>query len=393
MMDIQQQGIIAIIKSALSGQKYDLPEGFNFEKAVAYAIRSQITGMVYHGAVNCNISPDSVCMQKLFSNVCVTVSVDEQQLYELSKVKKAFDESGIKYMLMKGVLLKPLYPKSYMRTMSDLDILIDENQYSVIESIMESLCYHRGIESDHELPWKKNNVYIELHKRLISTHNKDFYSYFGEGWDFASPLVEQPNRYEMSKEDVFIYLFTHLVKHYRSGGIGIKHMTDLWVYLRAYPNINMNYIKASLSSMMLLDFYNNVISTLEVWFNDAPQTEITDLITHVIFKSGAFGFYEDHLAALVIRDFKTEKRKHSRFREIRELVFPPYKKMRSKYKVLKKAPLLLPCLWIYRGCVALKPSSQKIKGFKDNINVIATDKVAIYHQSLKKVGLDFNFKE
>lgn len=36
-------------------------------------------------------------------------------------------------------------------------------------------------------------------------------------------------------------------------------------------------------------FYTNVIDTFKVWFEDAEPTPKTELITDVIFKSGAYG--------------------------------------------------------------------------------------------------------
>lgn len=392
MDKIQQQAIITLVKSALTGQTYSLPDCFDFAKAVSYAKKSQITGLLYCGMINCGISPDLPFMRQLFLTVCTAVAIDEQQLYEFSRITELFNKNNIKYMPMKGILLKTIYPKSNMRTMSDLDILIDETQYSRIVPLMEELGYQKGTESDHELPWRKDRIYVELHKRIISTHNKDFYSYFGDGWDFAHPLSAQPNRYEMTHEDVYIYLFTHLVKHYRSGGIGMKHMTDLWVYRNIYPNMDMKYVAAALKKMMLLDFYNNVMLTLSVWFEEAKPTEITDLISYVIFKSGAFGNYDDHLAALVIRDFKTENKRHNRIREISALFFPPYHKMCLKYQVLNKFPALLPFMWVYRGVSAFKNGFGKMKSIRKNVDVIAKDKVTLYHESLQKVGLDYNFE-
>lgn len=392
MTEIQQNGIITLIKSALCGQAFSLPEGFDLKETIEYVTKSQITNMIYYGAINCGISQDSEIMQRLFLLVCQILSIDAYQKNEIDKICNAFDENGIDYMPLKGILLKKIYPNSSMRTMGDADILIRNEQYERIKPLLVEMGYKELPESNHELPWSKSKMFLELHKRLISTYNKDFYAYFRDGWGLAKLLPDKSNHYQMREEDTFVYLFTHLVKHYRSGGIGIKHMTDLWVFLKAYPNLDQDYINSVLNKLMLLEFYNNVMKTLKVWFADGEADDKTELITYTIFKSGAYGNYDDRLAALVIRDFKTENKKHNRVREIAEILFPPYKKMCDKYPILHKAAILLPCMWLYRGFAAVFTKPYKIKAVSKNIDIIANDKVSLYHKSLQKVGLDYNFE-
>jgi len=286
MEKILQDGIITLIKSALSGKAYELPTGFKIKDIIGYAKKSQIGEMVYCGAVNCGVEKNSAEMQELFVHTCNMINLNLKQKSEYERLIKCFEQQGIEYLPLKGIILKEIYPKSSMRTMSDIDILIKTEQYSMIEKILVDLGYTPEEESNHELPWSKKPIFLELHKRLISTYNKDFYRYFGEGWDFAKPSQSAPGRYGMSVEDVFIYLFTHLVKHYRSGGIGVKHMTDLWVYLKKYPDMNQEYINNALNKMKLLKFYKNVLDTLDAWFADGKNNELTELITFVIFKSG-----------------------------------------------------------------------------------------------------------
>ena len=106
---------------------------------------------------------------------------------------------------------------------------------------MQKLGYAEKVESNHEYIWHKAGSYIELHKRLIPTYNKDYYSYFGDGWRLAK--LKDGTRFSMTDEDQMVYLFTHYAKHYRDAGIGIRHIVDLWVYRNNKPNLNEEYIK------------------------------------------------------------------------------------------------------------------------------------------------------
>ena len=270
-MNSQQIGIISILKSALDGNKRTLPDDFDVAVAVKVAQKHQISAMFYYGALNCGISSSHPNMEQLFLQTCALISVSEQQMHSINEIFRLFDQNGIKYMPLKGTLLKKLYPKSEMRTMSDADILINTEQYDDIKPLMQSLGFSEILESDHELVWQKSNVHIELHKRLIPSYNKDYYEYFGDGWRLGKPCEEGACRYVMSAEDEMIYLFTHFAKHYRDAGIGIKHFIDLWVFRSSVKELNPEYILCELKKLELADFYKNIIRTLDVWFCEQPS--------------------------------------------------------------------------------------------------------------------------
>ena len=65
-MNIEQNGIITLIKSALSGEKLALLEGFDFAKACETAKAHGVSAIIYYGALNCGIDSSSAEMQMLF---------------------------------------------------------------------------------------------------------------------------------------------------------------------------------------------------------------------------------------------------------------------------------------------------------------------------------------
>ena len=246
-------------------------------------------------------------------------------------------------MPLKGAVLKKLYPKPEMRVMGDGDILIKSEQYEIIREAMQSLGYTEFIESDHEFIWNKPNIHIELHKRLIPSYNKDYYFYYGVGWKFAKP--DAGSCCKMSDEDTFVYIFTHYAKHYRDGGIGIRHITDLYVFLTSNPKLDKKYIETELNKLGLLKFYKNTINTIDVWFNNKQANDISDFITDRIFESGSYGTYVSHILSGAVKSSNFGK--NAKFKKVFNLIFPPYNDMSRKYLVLKKIPLLLQRYFFY----------------------------------------------
>ena len=394
MMDSQKTGMILLIKSALTGEKYTLPEDFDIEAAAKVAKKHQIIALFYYGALNCGISEALPVMQKLFMLTCQLVALSERQTFEINNLFKVFEESKIDYMPLKGTLLKKIYPKSEMRIMSDADILIRTEQHDSIRPIMLDLGYEEKIESNHEFVWEKKDIVIELHKRLIPSYNKDYYNYYGDGWRLGRPISKDSTRYEMSAEDEMIYNFTHYAKHYRDAGVGIKHIVDLWVYKINKQKLDNEYILSELKKLQLDKFYKNTMDTLEMWFNGGETNEQVEFITQIIFGSGVYGTHEAHLLSAAVKTTKTlGSARKTKLKRLIDTIFLPYSSMVNRYEVLKKAPVLLPFMWVVRWFEAIFIRKGSIKSNRQNLKVLSTKKINDYQTALNFVGLDFNFKE
>ena len=323
------------------------------------------------------------------NTTCQCIALNHNQIFELENIYKAFNESGIEYMPLKGAVLKKLYPKPEMRVMGDGDILIKTEQYDIICEKMQALGFTEILESDHELIWNKSNLHVELHKRLIPSYNKDYYSYYGDGWRFAKP--DAGSCYKMSDEDTFVYIFTHYAKHYRDGGIGIRHITDLYVFLISNPQLDKEYIETELNKLGLLEFYKNTINTIGVWFYNKSENDISDFITDRIFESGSYGTYVSHILSGAVK--ASNSGRNAKYKKMFKLVFLPYKDMCRKYPILKKTPLLLPIMWIGRIINILFTKRDKITKQRKELKYMTEENIAKYKKELKYVGIDFDFNK
>ena len=379
-MDSLQKDIIGIIKSALTGEKYELSAEFDLANAVNIAKKHGITAMFYYGALNCGVSQAEPLMQELFMYTCKNIAVSTQQMHEISNIFSAFDKAEIDYMPLKGTLLKQMYPKSEMRSMGDADILIKTEQYEKICNIMESLGFSKVTETDHELSWRNKSLYVELHKRLFSTYNKDYYDYYGNGWKVAKKT--NTTKYEMTDEDNFIYLFTHYAKHYRHAGIGIRHLTDLYVFLFIKPNIDVKLIEKELEKMHLSEFYNNSMKTLKVWFENEEANQITDFITDKIFGSGSYGTAENATISDAILISKSSSADTVCKKNIIKSVFPSIDIMKIKYPILEKHAYLLPIMWLVRWVSVILFKRDSIKHKKEKIKILTAENISNYQEEL-----------
>ena len=392
-MTQQQSTIILLIKSALTGQPYRLPDDTNLAAVFQTAKAHGVDVMVYYGCLLCGVDRTHPVMQEQTLRVYRSITISETQLSAIRKITGQLESHGVNYMPLKGTLLKSLYPKAEMRRMGDGDILIDLKKYKDIRSFMSDLGYIEKYESNHEIVWEKHPVTVEFHKLLIPSYNKDFFRYFGDGWKLAKPVPGHSYRYEMTPEDEMIYLFTHFAKHYRDAGIGIRHIVDLWVYRQHHPKLDLNYLRRELEQLHLWEFYENVIRTLGVWFENYPADEKTEHIAQFIFTSGEYGrTYISSLSSTL----KGTKGGHSvesvKRKRVLQVLFPGYKTMCLIYPVLRKAPILLPALWLVRLFEKVFVT-KRVKSFANRQLSVEASEVSQYQQSLNFVGLDFHFTE
>lgn len=395
-MDSQLFGIVTLLRSALKNEALTLPEDFDWSTAANILYEHHLVGMAIRGAARCGVPRSHPSLRQLTALFCKDVAASRLQMQQLATVYSLFQEHGIAYMPVKGAVLKPLYPQSELRIMGDADILIRQEQYLAIRELLSSLGLQEDEESDHELIWRGGDFKLELHKHLIPSYNKDYYAYYGDGWQLARQ-DGQSSAYHLSPEDHFIYLLVHFAKHYRDGSISAKNVCDFWVYRKAYPHMDEAYLTAELQKLKLLDFYRNILDLLDTWFEGAAPTRAVEILTQTAFRGGIYTFEESQLTGSVIKLTKeTASLSGSKYKWLRRKLFPPINTLAQSYHILRKYPVLLPFIWILRWFdefLLRRGQVKRVLAASREVMHMDTDRIADYEEQLRSVGLGFNFPE
>jgi hypothetical protein len=386
-MNITYQGILVLLRSAITGEKLALPEGFDLAAAYGDIRRHQLVPLAYEGAVNCAVPMNLPVMAKLQDGYCQCLMRMTGQIQMVDRVLSAFEKAGIDYLPLKGCNLYSLYPKPELRIMADADVLIREEQREKIDPVMKALGFQESEESDHELNWKSDALYMELHKRVVPTYDEDYYAYFGDGWDKARHSTGC--RYRLSPEDDYIYLLTHFAKHYRNGGVGVRQALDLWVYRRANPRLDMAYIDTQLKTLRLDRFHHNMICLLGYWFENGEGNETSEFMGEFIFKSGVWGDVQSHYLA---QEAKVQKGTSSfaagRLKTILKVIFPSREYAQVTYPVLRKWPILLPFVWVVIWGRTLLFRRDALKRRKEQFTAVTGETLDAYRRSMEFVGIE-----
>ncbi len=384
--------VIKLLRSALTGEKLLLTPDFSIDGIQSILKRHGVQAMGYIGAVNCGVPRNDPDMQSLFAAYRQNILISQNQLNSAETLFHSFDKAGIDYLPLKGLILKHLYPYPELRPMGDGDILIRMSQYPEIREVMLSLGYEEGQESDHELPWKSKGLYVELHKHLVPTTDRDLFGYYDDGWNLARKSAG--SRYHMSDEDTFVFLFAHFAKHFRAGGIGCRHTVDLWVYRSKHPKMNEDYILDQLKKLCLDVFYQNILAVMNAWFYDKPYNRYSEFITECIFDNGIWGTAENLYIAESLRSAEgTDSVRRGKWRLLFSRIFLNLQEMQYRYPVLIKHSYLLPVYWVWR-IIELpfhnsRVVSSRISWFQKN----SEDKILKRKNDLEFVGFYGMFRE
>lgn len=389
-MDKIQKDLISLLKNRIYNIPIKLSDNTDWDTLLRLSEKAQILPMIYDAIKASNLNIPEDVETKYTQKLIMSATIDAQQEFHIQQLISVFNENNIDFSLLKGASIKKLYSNSFYRCMGDIDILIRTEQYSEIKKIMLQLQYTEQKESVHELIWTKTPfICIELHKMLIPEYNSDFYAYYGNGWG-------KMNRYDgcmyrMTPEDEFIYLFTHFSKHYRDGGIGIRHLVDLRVYMNHY-SLDERYVVDELKSLHLERFYKNIVDTINVWFDEGKETTETTIITNTIFHSGSYGNAEKFDYANALRTTKHYTNTFmAKVAYITKLIFLPLSSMKKRYPLLNKFTFLLPIFWCIRWGDVLINNRNRIKIQSDRAKRICEKDVDSYENELDAVGLNYYF--
>lgn len=361
-METLHAGVITLLRSTLNCETLKLPESFDWDEAYNILYNHHLVGLGLQGAARCGAPRTHPAVTRLTAMFCSDLRVSRNQMQKIREVCALFDANGIEYLPVKGAVIKSLYPRPEYRVMGDADILIRQEQYPLIRSLLPSLGMKEKDNSDYEYTWECPELTLELHRHLVSQHFRNYFTYYRDSWQFARK-EENSTRYFLSPEDHFIYLIVHFAKHYLNGTICAKDICDFYVWRQAHPHMDGDYILRQLHTLQLADFYRNVQDLLDNWFKGAPATEATELITRSAFQGGVHDEFNRSVADNVMRRHTDDGDPLLKMKIIWffRALFPSRITMSYTYPVLTKCPVLLPVFWVVRWFNALFRDRDRLK--------------------------------
>ena len=304
--------------------------------------------------------------QKFNKTLMLSVYRDSLKDFAITQVGEILENEKISHIPLKGTVLRKLYPKPWMRTSCDIDVLVKEED---CERAIEALCkegFKRTADcSTHDYNLvSSNNFHVELHYTLtqeesLITADKILDKVF----DYAYPEKDGGYSYALPYEIMLIYHLAHMARHLIHGGCGIRPFIDLWLMNEKIPHDERS-VCDSLKKAGLLDFYNASLSLSKCWLENSDYTEKTKALEEFILFGGVYG---NTLNAANIKAGKGV----GKIKSFIGLVFLPRKNLEVIYPNLKKHKILLPFYQVKRWFKVFdRQKYNKIKRITDARNSV-----------------------
>lgn len=362
--------VINLVASAINGTtpRVNIDES-DWPQIIDFAKRQSVLNIIAYACDSLPEKPDAKTMRFLKEFRMQKIVVEAQQEIEFCDAMDKLEAMGAKHMPLKGYIVKNLYPSPDMRTMGDLDLIIEKEKCGEIVKAFVDDGFTSCAEGDLHSNVERGNAYIEFHRSMVDEKHETLHGYFGNGFQRAKLTDGYSYRYELTHEDLYIFLIAHVAKHYRYGGTGIRSLLDLYVYRKAYPDMDYGYIRGELEKIGLSIFGEKVERIADDWYSGEFNGEYDTVSSYIV--SG--GVYGDENAPL-LNEFINESPgsiKTTKIKKWFETVLPGKELMTTRYPILKKFIFLLPLFWIVRFFDTLIRTPQNFrKSVKDTTNIM-----------------------
>lgn len=309
------------------------------------------------------------------------VSKDIQQQAIIEDLKKILNQHEIKHVFLKGSHLKQLYPESYMRGMGDIDCVVPKTDFDKAKQILIRAGYtFKSATSHHHVFETIDGNYIELHQSITSSNEYENEQLLNQLW--SNVYMDSGYTHKLKPAFEYVYLLTHLIRHIRTSGVGIRSLLDMRVYNNYYYDTMDKETLDGYLKTYKLDVFNQRVMHLNNIFLNQVEPKNDDLeILDYIMQSGIHGSGTKHDPYITKRTFEQTRLKKSRIRYFLSEVFPSRKRLEEAYPYLKKHVWLLPWAWfvrIFKQLFKIKNTKKRLKSVSSDIDIDTVKNVYDY---------------
>ncbi|MDD5934268.1 MAG: nucleotidyltransferase family protein [Clostridiales bacterium] len=352
------------------------PQNINWEEIILLARKHNMSAILYKTIerLPSALGPQKELMDQWSQEAFFYGLQQFRQNQEEEAILEEARKQGILCIPFKGLLLAELYPEPLMRISGDADILVDPKDKDKVIEILKNRGY---VNNEHEtidtvfVYEKRGFLTVELHISLWE-------EYIGqrklelEKLDLTNTkkLIEVTAAnitfHTLGYEEHLIYQIYHVAKHFSLSGVGVRHLTDLTLYVnRFYDHIDFSHfwkvMKQLNYSVCCSYFFAICVECFgmrrEALKDSMIQSEVDmEPIIEDVIVGGVFGnaSKERYHARNIIKPYlgmeKTTQLKKSTI--LLRVAFPGTKILCDEYEYAKKHRILLPIAWIQR-CFSL----------------------------------------
>ncbi len=288
-----------------------------------------------------------ICLKRLK----LEAGLDALREVDESAALQALISAQIPMLLLKGAALcRSHYPESYLRTRSDIDLLILPRDIKNVSEILSGLGFTCGgpLYKNHQFTFTKiglNDVTVnfDVHWRLTNLPEYARIFEFEELLKASSTIERSNNIPSLSEYHALILACIHLVSNPQHIQNRLIWLHDIHLLLTKMSSTNLQRFLALADERGVLEICREVICTTQHHFNTELSPELTVQLPEELSLPEQSRYRKSYLA-LIVDDLRILPDMMSRSKLIRELILPPADEILMKYDCVNKA--MLPFLYV-----------------------------------------------
>ncbi len=291
---------------------------------------------------------------KLAKEQILALSRYERLNYDYEIVRETLEKNGIDFIPLKGLVIRGLYPKPWMRTSCDIDVLVKKEDVEKAISLLCEQGFTKGEDyttHDHILK-SQSAMTLELHYSLLQDGALPKSDEILETvWQNVRKKQSEACEKHVTNEFFVFYHLVHMAKHFVGGGCGVRPFIDLLLIKEKMP-CNEEKLGELLQKSGLTDFFDAILRLISVWFEEGEHNALTLDMESFVLTGGVYGTM-DNSAKVQAAKGKTKRK------TLWGLMFLPRANLEIIYPNLKKRPWLLPFYQVKRWFRVFKKDNRK----------------------------------
>lgn len=353
-----EQILLDLIGDAIYGtERFVEPAGIDwrFVWHEAYVQAVSLTAFAKRVPANCDERILAEIRKKLVSDLQFAVGVNKEHI----RLHKLMTDAGIPYVIIKGMASARYYPDPVMRSMGDVDFLVNRSDVERACRVFEENGYKRN-NKEHEkhIVYYDENCHYEMHMEPAGIPK-------GEAGDRVRNLLQGIVENAVEHESVYgvirvpshfhhgLVILLHTCCHLTEGGIGLRQLCDWATFVSHFSDEEFTTLFEAPLNNIGLWHLARVLTRVCVEYLGCPERsftgdvdkDLTEGVIRDIFKSGNLGQKNSTKVQESIFVRENGEKKSA----LRQIVSSVNEIVYFYWGITRKLKFLLPVGWVFLG--------------------------------------------
>lgn len=381
-MQQESRLLIATLRRAITDKASDMPTDVDWEFFYRLTRAHGVSALVWEGIrkdTQVLSAMPAELQQKFSGEYYHAIFRDTQFEHTKVELQERLEEAGVPYVFLKGSRLRYDYPIPSLRTMCDMDILVNTRDYDAITKVAESMGgeAYSGDGNHHNFKFP-GGVAVEFHPNLVHPGTM-VGTQINPGWQYTQGVEAK----ELTPEGMYLHTLAHLAEHFISGGVGVKFVLDIWV-LRNLSKTQPDraFVEEELERMDLLEFAQKIEALAEMWFCEGESTPLLEELGEYIISSGSHGKSDRAMLNAV-----SLSKGGNYFSALWHRVFYPRRELETRYPWCDGKPWLLPAAWCTRAWDTMTKRGHLVRKWAKGTAEVSQEDVRQQRQKMARFGI------